>query len=73
MLENCKTAKEAETISKNGQEMFAAIENSNKPFVAGIMGQCLGGGLEVRNLILFLNTIPKEIRARAKGFHQNKF
>ncbi|CAH1775025.1 unnamed protein product [Owenia fusiformis] len=47
MLEACQTAEEAETLSRDGQEMLAAVENSTKPVVAAIMGSCLGGGLEV--------------------------
>lgn len=47
MLENCKTAEEATTISKTGQKLLGYIENSPKPVVAAIQGSCLGGGLEV--------------------------
>ncbi|XP_061180899.1 trifunctional enzyme subunit alpha, mitochondrial-like [Saccostrea echinata] len=47
MLEACKTAEEVETLAKNGQALFQKMEDSKKPIVAAIMGQCLGGGLEV--------------------------
>ncbi|EFA04382.1 Trifunctional enzyme subunit alpha, mitochondrial-like Protein [Tribolium castaneum] len=47
MLEKCQSAEEATKISREGQEMLAAIESSNKPIVAAIQGSCLGGGLEV--------------------------
>lgn len=47
MLEKCTSVAEATTISKNGQQILAQIENSPKPVVAAIQGQCLGGGLEV--------------------------
>lgn len=46
MLAKCKTTDEAETLSREGQNIFFAIENNKKPFVAAIQGSCLGGGLE---------------------------
>ncbi|CAH3015984.1 unnamed protein product, partial [Porites evermanni] len=36
-----------EQISSNGHEIMKRIEDSSKPYVAAIMGTCLGGGLEV--------------------------
>ncbi|RWS02269.1 trifunctional enzyme subunit alpha-like protein, partial [Dinothrombium tinctorium] len=47
MIENCKSAEEATNLSRGGQQMLQRIEDSTKPVVAAIMGQCLGGGLEV--------------------------
>lgn len=47
MLEQCKTAQEAEQISHGGQVMFDRIEKSKKPIVAAISGVCLGGGFEL--------------------------
>ena len=47
MIESCKTAKEVEEISLNGQKIFNMVEKSDKPIVAAINGSCLGGGLEV--------------------------
>lgn len=46
MLEKCKSADEAKHVSRSGQQVLAAIENSKKPIVAAIQGSCLGGGLE---------------------------
>nr|CAG4641476.1 EOG090X01G2 [Eurycercus lamellatus] len=47
MLQRCKTVEEASGLSKACQELLNEIEKSKKPFVAAIMGSCLGGGLEV--------------------------
>lgn len=47
MISDCKTVAETEQLAKNGQEIFDQIEKSNKPFVAAVMGDCLGGGLEL--------------------------
>lgn len=47
MLEACQTKEEVSTLSREGQEILAALENSKKPIVSAIMGTCLGGGLEV--------------------------
>ncbi|MCL4149849.1 UNVERIFIED_CONTAM: hypothetical protein GTU68_051787 [Idotea baltica] len=47
MLSACKSEEEIRTLSTNGQQMLQKIEESKKPVVAAIMGQCLGGGLEV--------------------------
>lgn len=40
--------------------MLMEIEKSKKPFVAAIMGSCLGGGLEV-DIITFFNTSHYDI------------
>ncbi|MCC2615170.1 fatty acid oxidation complex subunit alpha FadJ [Aestuariibacter halophilus] len=47
MLAACKTAQDAETISKGGQDMFQRIEDMRIPVVAAIHGPALGGGLEL--------------------------
>lgn len=47
MLAACKTAEEAETLSKGGQEVFDRMENFKIPLVAAIHGPALGGGLEL--------------------------
>lgn len=47
MLNKCTTFDEVHDISRSGQAILQAIEDSKKPVVAGIMGSCLGGGLEV--------------------------
>lgn len=47
MIANCKTVAETEELARNGQMIFDQIENSKKPFVAAVMGDCLGGGLEL--------------------------
>lgn len=46
MIEACKTAEEAEALSKGCQDFLMAVEKSQKPIIAAIMGPCLGGGLE---------------------------
>src|SRR5512145_26850 len=38
-----RTPAEAEALSRDGQEMIAAVEASPKPVVAAIHGACLGG------------------------------
>lgn len=47
MIAQCKTVAETEQLAKNGQDIFDQIEKSDKPFVAAVMGDCLGGGLEL--------------------------
>ena len=46
MIEKCKTAEEAQTLSKGCQDFLNRVAGSSKPVVAAIMGPCLGGGLE---------------------------
>ena len=41
-----KTAKEAEALSRAGQQLLLRIEKLRVPVVAAINGACLGGGLE---------------------------
>lgn len=47
MLAACKTAMEAEELSKGGQKVFDRIQNMRATFVAAIDGPALGGGLEL--------------------------
>lgn len=47
MLNAVSTAEEGKRASAGGHEVFNAIANSTKPFVAAINGPCLGGGLEL--------------------------
>lgn len=47
MISQCKTVAETEELARAGQQVFDEIEKSRKPFVAAIMGDCLGGGLEL--------------------------
>lgn len=47
MLQKCKTSKDAEKLSRDGQIQFERLEKSKKPIVAGIMGTAMGGGLEL--------------------------
>lgn len=46
-LKKCQTAAEAQAIAKGGQDYFMRLEKFKKPVVAGIMGPCMGGGLEL--------------------------
>lgn len=41
-----KNREEAESLSRDGQEMLNRVANFPKPVVAAINGACLGGGLE---------------------------
>lgn len=47
MLDKVQTAEEGARLAAGGQEMMNRIEASKKPFVAAIMGSCLGAGAEV--------------------------
>jgi 3-hydroxyacyl-CoA dehydrogenase/enoyl-CoA hydratase/3-hydroxybutyryl-CoA epimerase len=47
MLAACQTAADARELSKQGHEVFFALESLNIPVVAAIHGACLGGGLEL--------------------------
>ncbi len=47
MLDACKTADEAQSLARQGQEMFQTLSELPYPVVAAIHGPCLGGGLEL--------------------------
>lgn len=47
MINDCKTAGDAESLARQGQAMFDRIEQLRVPVVAAIHGSCLGGGLEL--------------------------
>jgi 3-hydroxyacyl-CoA dehydrogenase/enoyl-CoA hydratase/3-hydroxybutyryl-CoA epimerase len=47
MLAACESAKDAETLSAGGQDVFNRIETMRATFVAAIHGPALGGGLEL--------------------------
>lgn len=47
MLAACTSAKDAETLSIQGQKLFDRMEKIRKTFVAAIHGPALGGGLEL--------------------------
>ncbi|QDF74914.1 MULTISPECIES: fatty acid oxidation complex subunit alpha FadJ [Shewanella] len=47
MLDACSTAGDARELSKQGHEVFFALESLTIPVVAAINGACLGGGLEL--------------------------
>ena len=52
MLQSAKSSEELEALSLSGQDLLLAMEKSTKPVVAGIMGSCLGGGLEVQQHLI---------------------
>jgi len=54
MLQSCKSVEEATELSAEGQATLQLIEDSPKPFVSAIMGLCLGGGLEVCCVLLYV-------------------
>ena len=47
MINDCKTAEEVATLSRQGQMILSQIEQLSIPVVAAINGACLGGGLEL--------------------------
>lgn len=47
MIDNCRSAREAETLARQGQQMMAEINALPIPVIAAIHGACLGGGLEM--------------------------
>lgn len=61
IIRSFKTPEDGYKIAFEAQKIFEKIEKSKKPIIAAIQGSCLGGGLEVYNLInlyiLFLQNI----------------
>lgn len=47
MIGDCKTAQEAETLARQGQQIMADIRALPITVIAAINGACLGGGLEL--------------------------
>ncbi|WP_436856622.1 fatty acid oxidation complex subunit alpha FadJ [Citrobacter tructae] len=47
MIGQCKSAQEAETLARQGQQLMAEINALPIPVIAAIHGACLGGGLEL--------------------------
>lgn len=47
MIAQCRTAKEAEELARQGQQIMAEIHALSIPVIAAIHGACLGGGLEL--------------------------
>ena len=47
MIGSCRSAQEAETLARQGQQMMAEINALPIPVIAAIHGACLGGGLEM--------------------------
>ena len=47
MIDRCQSAKEAEALARQGQQIMADIHALPVPVVAAIHGACLGGGLEL--------------------------
>lgn len=47
MIADCRSAEQAESLARQGQEAMAAIAALPFPVVAAIHGACLGGGLEL--------------------------
>ncbi|MBU2892062.1 fatty acid oxidation complex subunit alpha FadJ [Colwellia sp. D2M02] len=47
MLNACQTKEEVVALSRQGQMIFAQLEQLTIPIVAAINGPCLGGGLEL--------------------------
>jgi 3-hydroxyacyl-CoA dehydrogenase/enoyl-CoA hydratase/3-hydroxybutyryl-CoA epimerase len=47
MLDACVTREEVVALSRQGQRIFAQLEQLTIPIVAAIDGSCLGGGLEL--------------------------
>ncbi|MEI8655762.1 MULTISPECIES: fatty acid oxidation complex subunit alpha FadJ [Vibrio] len=47
MLDSCTSAKEAQELATQGQQMFQQLSDLPFPVIAAIHGPCLGGGLEL--------------------------
>jgi 3-hydroxyacyl-CoA dehydrogenase/enoyl-CoA hydratase/3-hydroxybutyryl-CoA epimerase len=47
MIDRCRSAKEAQDLARQGQQIMAEIHALSIPVIAAIHGPCLGGGLEL--------------------------
>ncbi|WP_411706231.1 fatty acid oxidation complex subunit alpha FadJ [Edaphovirga cremea] len=47
MIANCRSAKQATALARQGQTTLASLSGFSVPIVAAIHGACLGGGLEL--------------------------
>jgi len=47
MIDDCQSRDEVVALSRQGQRIFAQLEQLSIPIVAAIDGSCLGGGLEL--------------------------
>lgn len=47
MIGHCRSAQEAETLARHGQQIMSEINALPIPVIAAIHGACLGGGLEM--------------------------
>ncbi|XP_063978459.1 trifunctional enzyme subunit alpha, mitochondrial [Diachasmimorpha longicaudata] len=47
MLQSLKTEDEVYQVAKEGQKVLDRVAASKKPFVAAVLGTCMGGGLEL--------------------------
>lgn len=47
MIARCRSAREAEALARQGQQIMAEIHGLSIPVIAAIHGACLGGGLEL--------------------------
>lgn len=47
MIGHCRSAQEAETLARQGQQIMSEINALPIPVIAAIHGACLGGGLEM--------------------------
>ena len=54
MLQQAQSPQALEAMSRQGQSVLKEIEQCGKPIVAAIKGVCMGGGLEVGEIILFI-------------------
>ncbi|WP_113907350.1 fatty acid oxidation complex subunit alpha FadJ [Aliidiomarina celeris] len=47
MINDCRSAEDAESLARQGQALFDQIENLDIPVIAAVHGPALGGGLEL--------------------------